>query len=100
MDKKTGEDLANRILDSQRIQKPQVHGHISAGWEAYRQQVMGPVAPDNQVRDMGRTFYAGAALMLRLYTDLLAMNPRDRAVTIQGLHEEIRQSITKWAPRR
>lgn len=68
---------------------------IAAFWESYRREVLPADAPDIQVQECRRAFYAGAKAVVAIVTEI-----GDDSVTedqgldiLTGLHEECRTFV-------
>jgi hypothetical protein len=62
---------------------------IREQWEIFNKLVMPKDAPHIQIREMRRSFYAGAEAMLRIQSAMVDYSDDIAVAMLQGLHDEI-----------
>lgn len=67
---------------------------IAAAWRNYQLKVLPPLAPDIQVLECRRAFYAGAVALLDVSIDKIGAGTETAGLAIiDGLHAEIAQYV-------
>lgn len=70
---------------------------VASEWEGYVEAVMPKDAPPIQRKEMRRSFYAGAAAILAIQSDISSDQVSEAAgvAILQGLHEEMRDFLVQ-----